>query len=81
MLGVKASRLYVELDAFPIDLKVYSRDLQEHHGVRFEIRGDTALAGKGGGPVFRLGDGVLVKTAGHDRKRGRWQLVARPEPA
>jgi ribonuclease R len=77
VLGVKASRLYVVLDAFPVDLKVYTSELGSPE-TAFGVIDDALVAPRSGeGPSFRVGDGVAVRTLGYDSNRGRWQLGAR----
>ncbi len=77
ILGIRPTRLYVGLDAPPVELKVYVEDLEAHAGVDLEIVGEGARlapAGKGGGPSYRLGDPVELKVQGRS-KRGKWRLM------
>jgi ribonuclease R len=78
VMGMRASRLYVELDRFPMEIKVYVRDLEAETGVSYALSDDDSiLAPQGGeGPRFRIGDGVLVRTDGYDEEARRWQLSA-----
>ena len=81
-MGLRASRLYVELDVFPMEVKLYTRDLEAATGVAYTVRNDTLLTPEvagGDAPSFRVGDGVLVVTHGYDEAARRWQLVARRE--
>jgi ribonuclease R len=77
ILGIRPTRLYVGLDAPPVELKVYVEDLEAHAGVDLEIVGEGARlapAGQGGGPSYRLGDPVELKVQGRS-KRGKWRLM------
>jgi ribonuclease R len=77
VMGMRASRLYVELDLFPMEIKVYVRDLEEATGMTYALGDDDSiLAPQEGGPSFRIGDGVLVRTKGYDEAARRWQLTA-----
>ncbi|MGE0713548.1 MAG: ribonuclease catalytic domain-containing protein [Planctomycetota bacterium] len=82
VIGVASSRLYVALDEFPIDLKVYREDLEALHGQAYQAdRALTQLSPKGAGdaPRFRMGDGVTLRTHAYDDQRRRWAFDARLE--
>jgi ribonuclease R len=77
ILGLRPTRLYVGLDAPPVELKVYVEDLEAHAGVDLEVVGHGARlapAGQGEGPSYRLGDPVEIMVQGRN-KRGSWRLV------
>lgn len=79
VMGLRASRLYVELDVFPMEIKVYVQDLEAATGATYAPDDDDmSLAPRGGGPSFRVGDGVFVRTQGYDPETRRWRLSARP---
>ncbi|MCA9666644.1 MAG: RNB domain-containing ribonuclease [Myxococcales bacterium] len=81
VMGVRGSRLYVELDDFAIELKIYTRDIEAMTGRRYVARGLQLVpegADNGDAPSYRVGDGVALRTRGRDAKRDRWQLW--PEP-
>lgn len=82
VMGLRASRLYVELDVFPMEVKLYTRDLEAATGIAYTVRDDAVLTPKdrgAGAPSFRIGDGVLVVTHGYDPAARRWQLVGKRE--
>lgn len=82
VFGLRSSRLYVALDTFPIELKVYRDDLERLHNTRYRAHGEVAmLPTEGEGPSFRLGDGVVLRTLAHDPERRRWSFEATHEPA
>ncbi len=68
----------MELDAFPIELKVYVSDLEAVWRCRYRASRDrTSLVPDGrAAPAFRVGGGVALRALAHDD--GRWRL--RPEP-
>lgn len=80
VLGVRPSRLYVELDEFPVDLKVYSCDLEQAHRCEYQQDelGVRLLPSDAAAPRFSVGSGIGVRTLGYDDKRRRWRLSARP---
>ncbi len=79
--GVRNSRIYVELDDFPVEIKVYRADFDRAYGCRYEANEDgTVLTpAKGKGPEFRLGAGVRLQTRVHDDETQRWSFVVRPD--
>lgn len=80
VLGVRPSRLYVRLDDPPMEIKVYTADLERALGCRLEMDPvETELRPVfGEGPTFRIGDRIRIRTAGNDERRHRWRLTAVP---
>lgn len=78
ILSLDDRRLFVELDEFPIEIKVYVTDLEAVWGCRYTgSRDGTSLTpADPAAPTFRVGGGVALRTIAHDQ--GRWRL--RPEP-
>ena len=77
ILGVRPSRLYVRLDVPPIDLKIYTQNLERSVGYPYEMSSsEVEMRPKNGkpGPRFRLGDAIAITNDGMDN-RGRWRLV------
>ena len=74
---MRGSKLYVELDAFPIELKVYREDLEDAFDCRYRAnKAETVMAPVDGeGPEFRVGGAVRLKTRSHDRELRRWSFV------
>jgi ribonuclease R len=70
ILGLRPTRLYVRLDAPPVELKVYVADLEEQLGTQLEVTADGAMLGS----RFRLGDPLRLVARSRDR-RGKWHLV------
>jgi ribonuclease R len=72
--GMRASRLYVRLDDPPMELKVYTEDLERALGVKYALaEGGVALAPAGEGPALRMGDEVVLRVVG--REGERWALA------
>lgn len=74
VMGLRGSRLYVEFDEPPVEVKIYVRDLAEGKERFRSQRGDAVLSS--GARDFRLGDCVDVWVDGYDDKRRRWRLRA-----
>ena len=78
IMGLTASRLYVSLDAPPVELKVYVQDLEQALGLSLRLL-DSEVEMRANrrrrGPRFRLGDEIQLRTAGHDDNKNRWRLV------
>lgn len=76
ILGLRPTRVYVQLDDPPIDVKVYVRDLAPG----YRLADDGAAMSREGqaGARLRLGDRVEVRTRGYDKRRRRWRLDIRP---
>ncbi|TNF38283.1 MAG: RNB domain-containing ribonuclease [Deltaproteobacteria bacterium] len=81
VLGMKFDRLYVQLDAPPIEVKLYLKDIAAAVGGSAAPDGDVvATVTRGDAEVaLRVGDAVRVRVAGYDEARRRWLLV--PEAA
>ncbi|MBL4845764.1 MAG: RNB domain-containing ribonuclease [Planctomycetes bacterium] len=79
VFGLRGSRLYVALDDFPIELKVYRADLEASFGCSYApSRDNTVLAPREGeGPTFALGDEILIQTDARDAERRRWSFRIR----
>ena len=77
VIGVRATRLYVALDGFALDVKVYVRDLEARLGGRLTEVDDVALVGDDGVARFVLGDGVALRVEAWDAGRRRYVLAAR----
>lgn len=78
ILSLDGRRLFVELDEFPIELKVYATDVEAAWGCRYTAArdGTSLVPSDPGAPTFRVGGGVALRTLGHEADR--WRL--RPEP-
>ncbi len=75
LMGVSPTQAYVQLDAVPIELKVYFSDLDDHGG-RPKPTDDEVGLELPGGERLVLGDAVYLSLL--DRRRGRFVLRVRP---
>lgn len=74
IMGLSPSRVYVQLDAPSVELKVYLD--RSRRSLRCDDR-DVCLW-EGGAPLCRLGDDVEVSVRQYDDHRRRWELALRP---
>lgn len=78
LLGLKFDHLYVQLDDPPLEVKIYLRDVARAVGGEAHDLGRVEAAvtrGDGERVVFRVGDEVGFRVAGHDAERQRWLLI------
>ncbi len=77
LLGVVPTRLYVQLDEPPLELKLYRRHVEKAWGTRLELDEHGVVLREGGRdePVLRTGDAIGVRVAGYDELADRWRLV------
>ncbi len=74
VMGVSESKLYVQLDEPPVEIKIYADDI-ESDGRTLSVRNRFEVAiGLGGSDtrLLRVGDEIGVITLEHDRDRRRW---------
>ncbi len=74
VVGLSRSRLYVELDAFAVAVKLYAWDLEETFDTRYREDGCRLIGGEGA-PIFAIGDGLSLRTRGYDERRHRWVFI------
>ena len=75
VFGLRSSKLYVALDDFPIELKVYRDDLEAAYGCRYTLNSAQSCLGPvegGEAPAFGLGDEIRLRTKDYDPERRRW---------
>jgi len=80
VIGVRATRAYVQLDDPPIELKLYRDDLEATTRCRWTLGQDELVLAPTRGPAhpLRLGDGVRVAVAGYAKRRRRWAFDVTP---
>lgn len=74
VLGVSPSKVYVQLDAPSVELKVYLNP--NRRSLRCDDR--EVCLWEEDTPLCRLGDDVEVSVRGYDDRRHRWELALRP---
>ncbi|MBX2837902.1 MAG: RNB domain-containing ribonuclease [Gammaproteobacteria bacterium] len=72
VMGGRSEHLYVAVDAFAIDLKVYRQDLNEQYNTQYSFTDISATSDAG--PEFFLGDEVELSVRGYDAMSRRYAL-------
>lgn len=78
VMGLSPSKVHVDLDDPPVDVKLFVRDLGKARGgawLTMERAGATLRDGTAGVDVLRVGDEVRVRVAGRDDAQDRWILA------
>ncbi len=76
IIGVRSTRIYVQLDEFSLHLKIDVRDLNQIFHTEYTLSG-VALQCKTSAPEFGIGDGVALRTERFDTQRR--VFVLKPE--
>lgn len=69
IVGLRASRVYVLLDALPLELKVYTEDLEAVTGASWTFDEDVL---RNVAESLTIGDGVALRVAHYDEARRRY---------
>lgn len=85
IMGMRGGKIYIAIDGFGSDVKVYTDDLGEHFGCRYKVEGVRAVpqgnAGNGQSgknilpPTLTSGDRLTIKTLRYDEKRSRFVFI------
>lgn len=75
VMGARGDRLYIAVDEFAMDLKVYRQDLQKQYDTTYTFDGMSAKAAEDHAPRFLLGDAVELKVKHYDAERRRYELL------
>ncbi len=81
VMGVSRGRVHVQLDAPPIDAKVYFRHLAERHGPLTVAEHGVAALKEDGTPLVVIGQPARLRVLGRDGASDRWALDLLPDPA
>ena len=73
VMGVSESKIYLQLDSPPMEIKLYVSDQERLLKCAFALRGRYTLASDGQ-LVIRVGQLVSVQVADYDEQRQRWIL-------
>jgi ribonuclease R len=76
ILGLTPAKVYVALDDPPLEVKLYTSDLERAWGVRLALgAGGVSLEREDGTVVLRAGDRIDLVVTTRDRRRDRWVLL------
>ncbi|MBX3270596.1 MAG: RNB domain-containing ribonuclease [Sandaracinaceae bacterium] len=83
VMGMTSSKLHVRLDAPPIEVKLYLRELARSLARKgpppwLESEDGVVLRARGGDPIATLGAEVAVRVLRRDEGRRRWELGLAP---
>ncbi|MBN2531473.1 MAG: RNB domain-containing ribonuclease [Spirochaetales bacterium] len=73
ILGIKATRLYVRLDSPPIELKVYTKDMENHLHRPLDFYKNRLACKKTNTVLFKPGDKQILYVEAY--RENRWRLV------
>ena len=74
LMGITRSKIHVTFDQPPVDVKVYTRDLETSRGALQMAEHGAALADSNGEILWRIGDPIDVVVDRFDASRRRWIL-------
>ena len=86
IMGMRGGKIYMAVDGFGADIKLYTDDLGEHFGYRFKVEGVRAVPLDGAQsqpegtqdetpPTLTIGDRLVIKTLRYDEKRSRFVFL------
>jgi ribonuclease R len=75
VMGLTPTKAHVLLDDPRIEVKVYTKHQQEVDGAPVRISDDGAAMLRDGNELCRIGDEVVVRVHGRDKRDDRWMLV------
>ena len=78
IMGFRDDRIFVSLDEFATDIKVYRYDLESHHQTAYTFSDICAIPNNRQRPLWRLGDGVKLSVDSFDQKRQHFVLNLEP---
>jgi len=85
IMGMRGGKIYVAIDGFGTDIKLYTEDLSQHYHVQYSVDKQTAgpsVRGEKGtddkdsaAPVFVTADRLALQTLKYEEKKRRFVLV------
>jgi len=80
VMGMTRGKAHVVLDSPPIELKIYTRHLEQQLGTGIDLSADRIALSRqdSGKPLCRIGDSVKVWVTERDRGGNRWALALAP---
>lgn len=89
IMGMRGGKIYLSVDGFGADVKLYTDDLGEYFNCRYKVDGVKATPEKSKdqssskdeshAPTFVIGDQMAFKTQHYDDKRSRFVFIPAPE--
>lgn len=78
VMGMRGSRIYLAVEGFALDLKVYAADLERRWDCRYRVEDNRATPDTDAAPTLTIGDAVRLRTARWDESRARFVLDVEP---
>jgi len=78
IMGFKRDQLFVALDDFATDIKVYRFDMESHHQTAYTFSNIRAIPTNSQRPLWQLGDAVKLTVDSFDLRRQRFVLNLEP---
>ncbi len=78
IMGFKKDKLYVSLDDFASDIKVYGHDLESYNQTAYTFSNIQAIPNNHQRPLWQLGDSVRVSVSYFDQNRQRFVFNLEP---
>ena len=78
IMGFKKNQLFVSLDDFATDIKVYRFDLESHHQTAYTFSNIRAIPTNKQRPLWQLGDAVRLNVDSFDQQRQRFVINLEP---
>ena len=72
VLGVRSSRLYVQLDDPPLEFKIYTAHLEQLDSAEVQVHPARVQLTRGAGETMRLGDHIRLRVVEYDADRDHW---------
>lgn len=77
VIGLRPSRVYAQLDEVPLDVKIYTENLEAQFGGTYTLRGHALRSEAVAAPSFGLGDAVSLRVTSYDAARRRFAFDVR----
>lgn len=81
IMGTKRSCMYVQLDAPPLELKVYWVHLNQQYDAPYTLQENgVKVSGSESSPTFRLGQRVELSVRAYHPDTGQWEFNIHSDP-
>lgn len=72
IMGMRTDKIYINLDAMALDVKVYRDDLENTFSTRYSITEATAIAADAQAPDWQLGQAIRLRIHAFEAARARF---------
>lgn len=72
IMGMRTDKIYINIDAMALDVKVYRDDLDVAYSTRYTIDEATAVPADQASPSWQLGQGIKLRINSYDIARARF---------